>query len=89
MIVYVNGLDVEGVNKKKVEKHKEVGLIVVLVEIKTAPDLVEEKTLQKVEKEDADQLVQPVKIIQEEKGEEKDELGKNSKEKMWMWARPM
>tara|TARA_R100000005_G_C4852617_1_gene118188 strand:+ start:272 stop:541 length:270 start_codon:yes stop_codon:yes gene_type:complete len=89
MIVYVNGLDVEGVNKKKVEKHKEVGLIVVLVEIKTAPDLVEEKTLQKVEKEDVDQHVQHVKTIQEEKGEEKNELGKNSKEKLWMWTRPM
>ena len=75
----MNGLNVEGVNKRKAEKHKEVGLIVVLVEIKTAPDLVEEKTLQKVEKEDADQLVQPVKIIQEEKGEEKDELEKNTK----------
>ena len=79
MIVYVNGLHVEGVNKRKAEKHKEVGLIVVLVEIKTAPDLVEEKTLQKVEREDADQLVQPVKIIQEEKGEEKDELEKGTK----------
>tara|TARA_R100001015_G_C4597834_1_gene152924 strand:- start:629 stop:838 length:210 start_codon:yes stop_codon:yes gene_type:complete len=69
MIIYMNGLNVEGVNKKKVEKHKEVGLIVVLVEIKTAPDLVEEKTLQKVEKEDVGRLVQTVKIIQEEKGE--------------------
>tara|TARA_R100000329_G_scaffold15719_4_gene16256 strand:- start:10097 stop:10345 length:249 start_codon:yes stop_codon:yes gene_type:complete len=81
MIVYIFGLSVEGVKKRKAEELKEVGLIVVLVEIKTAPDLAEEKTLQKVEKEDADQLVQPVKITQEElgKGEEKDELEKNTK----------
>ena len=46
MIVYINGLK-EGEEKKtKMVQHKGVGLIVVLVEIKAAPDLVEEKTLQ-------------------------------------------
>jgi hypothetical protein len=55
-------------------KHKGVGLIVLPVEVKTALNLVEEKTLQKVEREGVDQHVQPVKIIQEEKGEEKNDL---------------
>tara|TARA_Y100001937_G_scaffold26955_1_gene38658 strand:+ start:1319 stop:1459 length:141 start_codon:yes stop_codon:yes gene_type:complete len=46
MMVYVNGLT-EGEEKKpKMEKHKEVGLIAVLVGEKAAQDLVGEKTLQ-------------------------------------------
>ena len=61
----MNGLT-EGEEKKpKMEKHREDGLIVLLVEVKMALNPVEEKMLQKELKEDADQLVQPVKHIKE------------------------
>jgi hypothetical protein len=74
MITYMNGLT-EGEEKKpKMEKHKEDGLIVLLVKVKMALNRVEEKMLQKELKEDADQLVQPVKIIQEERGGKENDL---------------
>jgi|TARA_R100000030_G_C3183166_1_gene106398 hypothetical protein len=62
----------EGVEKKKVVKHKEDGLIVLLVVVKTDQDLVVEKTHQRVVKEDVDQLALLVKHIKE--GRVQDEL---------------
>jgi len=62
---YMGGFPEEAVKKQKEEKHKEDGLIVQLVEVKMALNPVEEKMLQKELKEDADQLVQPVKHIKE------------------------
>jgi hypothetical protein len=60
------------VEKKKVVKHKEDGLIVLLVVVKTDQDLVVEKTHQRVVKGDVGQLVLLVKHIKE--GRVQDEL---------------
>jgi hypothetical protein len=62
----------EEVEKKKVVKHKEDGLIVLLVVVKTDQDLVVEKTHQRVVKDDVGQLVLLVKHIKE--GRVQDEL---------------
>jgi hypothetical protein len=62
----------EEVEKKKVVKHKEDGLIVLLVVVKTDQDLVVEKTHQRVVKGDVGQLVLLVKHIKE--GRVQDEL---------------
>jgi ribosomal protein L16/L10AE len=53
------------VEKKKVVKHKEDGLIVLLVVVKTDQDLVVEKTHQRVVKGDVGQLALLVKHIKE------------------------
>jgi len=75
------GFQGEAENKRKVGKLKVAGLLVELVMIKEGRNLVEEKTLQKVEKEDVDQPVLLVKTIQEEKGEEENELERHTKRK--------
>jgi len=67
MKAYTVGFQEEVVKKERERKHKEVGLLVELVMIKVGQNLVEEKMLLKVEKEDVDQLVPPVKLTKEEK----------------------
>ena len=62
--------------KVKERKHREDGLIVLHVERKTDLNLVEEKTLQRVEREDAAQLVRPVKLT---KGGRENELARHIK----------
>ncbi len=68
----------EGVEKKKAVKLKEVGQIALVVVVKMGQSLVVERMLLKELKEDVGQLVQPVKIIQEEKekGADENELGR-------------
>ena len=70
----LHGCFLVGVEKKRVEKHKEDGLIVLLVVKKEALNLVVEKMPLRVEREDADLHVGLVKHIKE--GREHHEMGK-------------
>ena len=68
------GGSLEEVERKvKERKHREGGLTVLHVGRKTDLNLVGEKMLQRVEREDADQLVRPVKLT---KGGKENELEK-------------
>ena len=69
----------EAEKKVKEKKHREDGLIVLHVERKMDLSLVEEKMLQRVEKEDAAQHVRPVKLT---KGGKENELARNIKKKV-------
>lgn len=64
---YTVGFQEEAVKKEKERKHKEVGLLVELVMIKVGQNLVEERMLLRVEKEDVDQPVPLVKLTKEER----------------------
>ena len=64
---YTVGFQEEAVKKERERKHKEVGLLVELVMIKVGQNLVEERMLLRVEKEDVGQLVPPVKLTKEER----------------------
>ena len=72
------GSQEEAVRKERERRHKEDGLTVLVAEARTDQSPVEEKTLQKVEKEDADPPVQPVRHT---KGGKAHELGRRNKEK--------
>ena len=63
----MGGFQGEAENKRKAEKLKAVGLLVEPAVIKEDLNLVVEKMHLKVEKEDVDLLVPPVKLTKEEK----------------------
>ena len=76
---YMGGF-LDGAEKKvKERKHREDGLTVLRVERKTDLNLVEEKMLQRVEREDAAQLVAHVKLIN---GGKENELARHIKKKV-------
>ena len=69
----MDGSQEEAVRKERERKHKGVGLTVLVAEARTGQGPVGEKTLQKVEREGADQLVLPARHT---KGGKVHELGR-------------